>query len=314
MANSSKIENQLRAALKLAAEALNLEDYTVPPLNLEALMGYGFSSQFYKPSLIDTKTNEKIQLAIKKAPDANETRKINAIEDSYKNETYFYTHIYPAMQDIQKEHKVSQLFNCVPQYVTSVDKIGEELIVFKDVTVDGFQLRDKHLLFDDEHTSLIFQTYGRFHAISFCLIKKDSEKFHKLVEPLSAIWKKMIKNYEYKTYIENVLKEAYEALDVEADGPIREKFTEYVSNSAQKFEEALSYHGKYLGLLHGDCWSNNTMFKYKVLKLINHLYLNAIKINILGLSKAERFRKTDFVRFSNGSIRHTNSRPIIFLL
>jgi thiamine kinase-like enzyme len=41
------------------------------------------------------------------------------------------------------------------------------------------------------------------------------------------------------------------------------KLKKYIENSKEILYESINYSGKYYGILHGDCWSNNMMFKYQ---------------------------------------------------
>lgn len=261
MSKSLSVQRELTEALHLAAKKLKLNDYKIN-LNFDLSIGDGFLSHLYKPSLINNITKEEIQLAVKRSPRAVEMRAKTAIEFCYKNEIQFYSKIYPALQNLEKKHNVSQFLNIVPQYITSISDLNKEIVVLKNILSDGFQLRDKQLLFDDEHARLIFKTYGHFHAVSFCLKKQEPERFHTLVQPLTRIWNKM--NAGPKGLVISSIQQSYDALCDTEDASIKKKFQDYVLNCKQKFEHATYYHGKYSGILHGDCWSNNMMFKYKV--------------------------------------------------
>jgi thiamine kinase-like enzyme len=182
---------------------------------------------------------------------------------AYKNEIYFYSEICPAFKKFENEHHILKPFDSVPEYITCDRQVGKEIIVFKDITKEGFELREKDLLLDDEHVRLIFKTYGHFHAISFCLKEQKPEEFERLSKSLSNIWKKYTESGGLITILKSHLQTAYEALDSSKHADIMEKLKKYIENTLEIFSESLYYDGKYFGILHGDCWSNNMMFKYQ---------------------------------------------------
>jgi hypothetical protein len=264
MTSASDVQNQLTEVLNDAANKLNLKKFSLN-LNLNALKGDGFLGDFYKVSITDDDAKKKYDLAVKKAPTEKIRRGENHIDLAYKNEIYFYSEICPAFKKFENEHNILKPFDSVPEYITSDRQVGKEIIVFKDITKEGFQLREKDLLLDDEHVRLIFKTYGHFHAISFCLKEQNPEEFERLSKSLSNIWKKYTESGGLITILKSHLQTAYEALDSSKHADIMEKLKKYIDNTLEIFSESLYYDGKYFGILHGDCWSNNMMFKYQVI-------------------------------------------------
>ncbi|KAJ3638565.1 hypothetical protein MTP99_001917 [Tenebrio molitor] len=262
MSNVSDIPNQLTEVLNKVGKRLNLKNISLN-LNLNTLKGDGFVGDFYKVSITDDETKKKYDLAVKKAPTEKIRREESRVDLAYKNEIFFYSEICPAFKKFEEDHGISKPFNSVPEYFVSDDQLEKEIIVLQDITKEGFVLRDKELLFDDDHTRLIFKTYGHFHAISFCLKEQKPEEFSRLTKSLKNIWKEIFEKGSFFNIIKIHVETAYEALDPREHTEIMVKLKKYIENCKEIFYESISCTGKYYGILHGDCWSNNMMFKYQ---------------------------------------------------
>jgi hypothetical protein len=264
MSNVSDIPNQLTEVLNKVGKRLNLKKFSLN-LNLNTLKGDGFVGDFYKVSITDDETKKKYDLAVKKAPTEKIRREESRVDLAYKNEIFFYSEICPTFKKFEEDHGISKPFNSVPEYFVSDDQLEKEIIVLQDITKEGFVLRDKELLFDDDHTRFIFKTYGHFHAISFCLKEQKPEEFSRLTKSLKNIWKEIFEKGSFFNIIKIHVETAYEALDPREHTEIMVKLKKYIENCKEIFYESISCTGKYFGILHGDCWSNNMMFKYQVI-------------------------------------------------
>jgi hypothetical protein len=262
MSNVSDIPNQLTEVLNKVGKRLNLKNISLN-LNLNTLKGDGFVGDFYKVSITDDETKKKYDLAVKKAPTEKIRREESRVDLAYKNEIFFYSEICPVFKKFEEDHGISKPFNSVPEYFVSDDQLEKEIIVLQDITKEGFVLRDKELLFDDDHTRFIFKTYGHFHAISFCLKEQKPEEFWRLTKSLKNIWKEIFEKGSFFNIIKIHVETAYEALDPKEHAEIMVKLKKYIENCKEIFYESISCTGKYYGILHGDCWSNNMMFKYQ---------------------------------------------------
>jgi thiamine kinase-like enzyme len=262
MTSRSDLERQLTNVSNDSARALNLRTFSTN-MNLNATKSDGFLGEFYKVSITDSETHTTHDLVVKRAPTENTRRQLNNAEWAYKNEIHFYTQIYPAFKKFEEGHRVQKRFNSLPEFITCDKEVGREMIVLRDLTKMGFEMRRRDLLLDDEHARLIFKTYGHFHANSFCLREQVPEEFDRLAKPLYHIWKNFANNDGFINLLTKLAENAYEGLDSARDAVVLEKLKKYIESTKEIFQEALAYDGKYLAILHGDCWSNNMMFKYQ---------------------------------------------------
>lgn len=140
-----------------------------------------------------------------------------------------------------------------------------EAIVFENLKSQGYVLTDKAVLWDDEHTSHIFQTYGKFHALSFALKDQNCGKYEKLVSGLwSDIYDIFMENEGQKNLMLGLFKEVCEMLDTEEDSKLKRRIEPFANRPNEKLLEIVKLKSDYKTIIHADCWSNNMMFKYSV--------------------------------------------------
>lgn len=257
MTSKTDLEFKLQSVLNEAAKSLNLRKFQLD-LDLNVHKGDGFLCEIYKATIEES--GRKVPVIIKVAPIDETRREKLCIEAAYSNEIFFYSEIFPEFIRFQKEKNLESVFDNVPRYVTSVKKRGEEIIVLGDVTKEGFTMREKNLLLDEEHVKAIFETYGRFHAVSFCLKEKYPEKYKSLSENLRNVGAELGKTGGFSRALQAMTVKTFKILE----GNIKNVFGKYVDDTMKIYLKSLNYKGKYSCILHGDCWSNNLMFKYQV--------------------------------------------------
>jgi thiamine kinase-like enzyme len=259
-------KNDLLTILNKAANILGFNKHSVG-LNLGAHKGDGFIGELYKATITNEESKKKVDVVVKKAPIEPSRRDETCVASAFSNEIFFYSKILPALQKLQQDHQVDTLFNSVPTYVCSNSEINKEMLVLKDLTKRGFQMREKDLVLDEEHVNFIFQTYGRFHALLFCLKDQKPEEYYSLTKSLHNVLAEFGSKKGFPYSLHKIVEKSLAALNSDDDSQVREKFTKYAKNTTEMYLNAIEYRGKYSTILHGDCWSNNIMFKYKNSKI-----------------------------------------------
>jgi thiamine kinase-like enzyme len=112
---------------------------------------------------------------------------------------------------------------------------------------------------------LILKTYGRFHAHSFVLRAKQPEEYSKIVSRFHNMYEELTKEansvFRYELLEHGRLIPTY--LIPGEDDEIIKKFEKYAGDGfLNVFADTIKEPGDYSVILHGDCWSNNMMFKY----------------------------------------------------
>ncbi|XP_066245592.1 uncharacterized protein [Euwallacea similis] len=252
MEQTAALKSQLDDIVAEVAKVKNIVNYEVN-MDLNVQLGDGFVGHFYMADIVDKDSKQVIQIAIKKSSGVDFD--FNSI---FKNEVIFYSTIYPTLAALQKTVHLPRPFNNVPVFFSSNLEPKREYLVMENLKKQGFVLHDKQKYLDSEHLKFIFETYARFHALSFVLKKKDYATFKKYHEGLTNIFD-MIIDMSAKIF-EECMSSAVEALDHQS--AVYEELKDLPKYTIPTFKKATQYTGQYSCTTHGDCWSNNMMFKY----------------------------------------------------
>ncbi|KAF7273066.1 hypothetical protein GWI33_014193 [Rhynchophorus ferrugineus] len=252
--DKTDIKADLDKILQGIAEKLNFKNYELIP-NVSTDYGDGFVSLFYTGKVLNKDTGEVVSVAIKKAP-PYQTFDYKRL---FSNEGLFYNTIFPCLDAFQRGAGVLTPFENVPVYYSSeVD--GNTHIALENLKVVGYRMHDKKQYLDEDHLEYIFKLYGKFHGLSFVLKHKDPEKYLEIMENVVNV---------FESFSELLLEEmrkavggAFRTLDPEDDHDAYIKFKNIIDNMESAFKNACSYTGKFSCITHGDCWSNNMLFKY----------------------------------------------------
>uniref|UniRef100_A0A6P7FCD0 Uncharacterized protein LOC114326812 n=1 Tax=Diabrotica virgifera virgifera TaxID=50390 RepID=A0A6P7FCD0_DIAVI len=240
-------------------------------LNTTHLERYDFITEEYKPketkyegekyfvTVKNSVNSDKLSLFIKRALVDSEIRKLLPIREFFINENNFYDQVWPNLEKFQESFGAKILFRKIPRCYLTTSKENAETIVLEKFS--RFRANDPTKLFTIAQLLLIFQEYGRFHALSFAYKEKRPEEYQKLVSQIRD-------NYEYykdiKMYVE-AMNYSHQIcltyLDDKNASDIK-LYNKYATNAMQIYVESSKYKGNKSVITHGDGWISNYMFHY----------------------------------------------------
>ncbi|XP_018566811.1 uncharacterized protein LOC108907557 [Anoplophora glabripennis] len=224
--------------------------------------GEGYLGQIFFISLRDKTTGKQLNIVVKQAFSDQTIRDFSPIREVFLNEIYFYTKVWPKLlkfqEGIPKANRFSNLAKCL---VTNSEENFERLVL-ENLKYQGFVMHDKKKAVEREKFEFIFKLYGRFHAISFAHKALYPEEFSELVEECYDIFGIFLEKNNFDQIIKYTHEQCLENFQPGTDDAIIERYRHYVDDGAKLFKESLVNKGKYTALIHGDCWSNNMMFRY----------------------------------------------------
>lgn len=250
------LKEQVESIVTQVAGIENIENFDIN-LDLEAKYGDGFVAYFYKGEITNKDTDETTAIAIKKAPDWDWEF---SYEGLFKNEILFYSTIFPTLDNLQSDANVYKPFDNVPKYFCGGMEPKNMFLAMKDLRPLGYTMFDKQKYLDQKHLNMIFQIYGKYHALSYVLRIKNLEKYKEISQDLTNVIKPM------KHLMENIMGPAVAAairgFDPESDKIICDELKDLPDKALDMFIESTDYAGEFRCIAHGDCWSNNMLFKY----------------------------------------------------
>ncbi|KAF5278796.1 hypothetical protein FQA39_LY18345 [Lamprigera yunnana] len=207
-----------------------------------------------------------LSLIVKLAPDKPLVRSILPVQIFYKQETYFYTRIFPELERFQDEHGVAEQFRAYPKYYRSSLEEFKELLLLKDMKELGFVLRSSLEPLDYSHSFLIVKEYAKLHGVSFAMRKLKPELFEELSRNTGdQIFQQLVMGELKKKNLNERCDIALRCLDPVEHKEAYEKFSTFSEVMFEDVQVAVRAEsaGKYSVFTHSDGWVNNYLFKYK---------------------------------------------------
>ncbi|XP_063231564.1 uncharacterized protein LOC134536003 isoform X2 [Bacillus rossius redtenbacheri] len=181
----------------------------------------------------------------------------------FRNEVVFYTRALPALLAFQGQRDV---FRAVPRcYLAQSD-----VIVLEDLVARGFTMADRKAGLDHVHCKAVLTELARFHALSLAMKGREPELFHGSVsgavtEVLFVPENEQWYSEYYRTAAENAISMVEQTLP---PGGTRSECLSRLRrlvSDGQFFSRMVAMvqpREPYAVLSHGDCWTNNILFKY----------------------------------------------------
>lgn len=231
-------------------------------------VGDGFIGILLKVTIFENQSDKKLALVLKSPPLNPVRRNAFGAMAVFKREITMYNEILPEFVKFQEEKKISTssgFFNFPKCYYAEYNEEKDDaLLIMEDLKENGYKMWDKFTPINFEHSKLLMQSLGRFHAISFALKDQRPEVFEKFKTLDDFMSKTAMDENFIKMMVQN-LERAVSTLD-ESDIKRRNKILKLTENIGQILKDSSNpeFAEPYAIVTHGDCWSNNFMYQYKV--------------------------------------------------
>ncbi|ERL87604.1 uncharacterized protein LOC109534049 [Dendroctonus ponderosae] len=261
---------RVQEILKLVAEAEGVQTCEIFA-NDTVFNGDGGSSECFRGSIQSKDANgaKMIKVFIKVKP----PRQMAITGAVFINEVNFYSKIYPELDRFQRLRGVEQPFDKIPKFFCGSLEESREYLAFPDLQAENYTLFEKSQPLDEKHLQAIFATYGKFHALTFAYKASNPEKYRELTAPAFDIYGTLLESRtkDMKGTFQTVLDYIKDTDQQGAD-----KVQMFLDDFETSRSRGCKYEGQYSAWNHGDCWSNNLLFKYlpngdlEDLKLLDH--------------------------------------------
>lgn len=206
---------------------------------------------------------------ILKLPPNNQTRREQFFaKDLFEQEIFTYTEMFPKISQFQNDHRIPHKFqfNEYPKCLGVIDDYEHQNygIFLEDIKEKHFNIFDKSKEMDLEHIELVLKTQAKLHGLTFILRQQNPEIFQKLFRMEDKIAKMMSTNQMVQMK-NKVFDEALLGLRANEINAIR-KLKDIKDNFSEYIAECVNYKNAepFVVFNHGDSWTNNIMFSYKV--------------------------------------------------
>lgn len=255
----------LEDILRRAAKSAGLTNYKVLP-NEEMLRGDGFLSEFHSGKIQDLDTGKISHLYIKLPLDGHS----KLYPHVFVNELHYYSTILPELKKFEESKGVTKLLKDItPKFYCGSFTEGQKYLALEDLIKSGFVLHDKSKFMPENTLKTVFETYGKYHAISWAFKHYQPEKYNQFFEGYVDVFPLMFVLSGFVAALKNAWKVCTQIFN--STDPVKGQKLKLIVDNLEDFcSKSVNYKGKFSTLLHGDCWSNNIMLSYDKVS-VHHL-------------------------------------------
>jgi len=182
----------------------------------------------------------------------------------FEKETIFYEQILPELNSVLKSLELPKL--SVPQMFYSSAEPKRDLIFLEDMRKKGFKMHDRKKGLDMEHATLVIKELARLHASSKILFERAGKDIALKKYGLNE------KVYDKFPQLDDMYTEWFKSSFVSISDTLAE--TEGYEKASKSLKAlapqaySLLLQGmkpveQFAAICHGDCWSNNLLFRYE---------------------------------------------------
>ncbi|KAL1501086.1 hypothetical protein ABEB36_006478 [Hypothenemus hampei] len=208
-------------------------------------------------------TGKQISLILKTAPLDDAVRLQGRMPQVFKREAFIYGKILPEFQQIQKEYGIKKPFLGAATYYGSDLTEKQESILMENLKLNDYQLCDRTQPMNEEHIIVVFSEYARFHAASFALRHLRKEKFEELTKDIhySVFQNPTANPEETAKVLENYVEAGVKS--IKGNTKAVAALEKMKLNIMDLFKNSMVQGRERFVVVHGDCWCNNMLFKYR---------------------------------------------------
>ncbi|XP_052888736.1 uncharacterized protein LOC128297178 [Anopheles moucheti] len=223
----------------------------------------------------------------KRLPDCKIKREAFKSEALFRNEVVFYNTIMPEYIDFQRRQldavfgtagkngkdlnsaevdpKRTQLdgngiFQAIPQCYLARD----DLLVLEDLRVRSFTMPDRQAGLGPEQLEAVLRELAQFHAVSLAYKQRHPMEFQKLINSLEEGIFSQANAEWYRKYYDVLTRNAIQMVrqTVPEKKEHLAKLEGFLSNCFGHLVDLVSRQSELSVICHGDCWTNNILFRY----------------------------------------------------
>lgn len=252
----------VRESLDKVAVAEGFVNYEID-FNSSTAVGDGFIGIMFKAVIKEHESGKKLGVIVKSPPTNLERRKQFGAMEMFEREVFAYSILLQEFAKFQEECNIEpeKRFTHFPKcyFAEFNEEKDESVVIMEDLKERDFVMCNKAVPASFEHAKLVFASLGRFHALSYAFKAKKPERFE--------TFKKMKDFLAEKLHMGGIsqIDRAAGTFD-ESETDSRRRVLKLKDDLKGTLIELCDSDGPepFTVLGHGDCWSNNFMYKFQV--------------------------------------------------
>ncbi|XP_056645386.1 uncharacterized protein LOC130450782 [Diorhabda sublineata] len=206
-------------------------------------------------------------IVVKAAKIDDDDRTSLPVIETYQRETLMYTEVFPIIENFQNENSIENPFkNYAECYgVCSIDR--KEALLLSNLKSLGYSIHDRMVPQNLDHIKLVFRNYALWHGSTIALRIRKPEVFERITKDMTDIVGDFIIQTNMLPAFKKFVKKSIDILIKRGGTDAAKKIQNIVENISTILTKMTIIDDKDATneavILHGDCWNNNMMFKYK---------------------------------------------------
>ncbi|XP_072946368.1 uncharacterized protein [Epargyreus clarus] len=217
---------------------------------------------------IHGKTDEGIpkhvQVILKSIPKNTSRRLTFRSHDFFKNEIDFYQQCLPALLKFQAKKNVKDPFDKYAKILLAYYDGVSDVIALEDASLEQFGSAVRQEGIDYDHCKLTFKVLAQYHAMSFAMRDQEPLEFDRISKAIKEMYYDESVWDWYQKFWARICGIAIDAVEKEYPNSIYvEKIKEFAVPDRYKNMCAATKDKTHGVISHGDCWTNNFLYKYE---------------------------------------------------
>lgn len=258
-----KLNDYMKECLDHVAITEGFQNYELK-VDHGSAIGDGFVGLIYKVNIQELDSDKSLAVVLKFPPLSEARRKDFGAMEFFKRESFVYSKVLPAFEKFQREKNIEDadgFFHFPKCYFAEYnEERNDSVIIMEDLREKSCRMWSKFVPMNLEHSKKLVAALGRFHAISFALKAQRPEIFTEFKELKDYLFTTMLAEEKMVGVLHGWIDRAISSLE-QTDVESRDKVSTLKHKGSQLVNADLAEPYAVIG--HGDCWTNNMMFRYK---------------------------------------------------
>ncbi|XP_041971551.1 uncharacterized protein LOC121727656 [Aricia agestis] len=208
-------------------------------------------------------TSKHVQVVLKTIP-KNVCRRLTfRSHDFFRNEIIFYEKVLPELLKFQAKKNILEPFdNYTKLFLTYMDGVND-VICLEDASLEDFGSAVRQEGIDISHCKVTLKSLAKYHALSFAMRDQDPKTFNAIKDLIEE-------EYYHPRLWDWYQKFWYRICGIAVDAVVKEYPNTIYADKIKEFAVPERYKDMIKAvedqtngvLSHGDCWTNNFLYKY----------------------------------------------------
>lgn len=265
-----KVTDYMRECLDKVASSEGFNNYDIK-VDHGSAIGDGFVGLMFKATIQEIDSDKNLTVLLKSPPENHARRHDFGALALFKREVFVYNQVLPEFvkfQEMMRVKKAEGFFEFPKCYLAEYNEEKDDsVIIMEDLRDSGHKMWNKFIPANLEHAKLIMAALGRLHAVSFAMKEMQPEAFEKF-KGLDDFMSGHAAATGFQSMLATSIEKAADCLDP-TDTKRRARVLMLKENVGTLMRDMTNPDAAepYTIVTHGDCWTNNFMFHYRVSSL-----------------------------------------------